>query len=89
MRFWRRDPRPAVAVVRSTTFREPKCRSRVGKLVRGDFMEQFAFAFVLMVVSAALSIAIGERTRASKTSVYVLGLVTLLAQIVVLFALRA
>jgi hypothetical protein len=52
-------------------------------------MEQFAFAFVLMVVSAALSIAIGERTRASKTSVYVLGLVTLLAQIVVLFALRA
>lgn len=52
-------------------------------------MEQFAFTFLLMVISAFAAIHMGQRTRSSKNSFYAMGLVTLVAQVSVLFALRA
>jgi len=51
-------------------------------------MENFAFAFVIMAVSAFIAIYIGQRAGQSKTMVYALGLATMLAQIVVVTAVR-
>ena len=52
-------------------------------------MEQFAIAFVLMCVSALISLYIGQRAGISKTFVYVLGLTTLLAQVMIVTAIRS
>jgi hypothetical protein len=52
-----------------------------------SIMEKLALAFVLMCVSAFVSIYIGQRAGKSKTFVYVLGLSTLLAQVMLVTAI--
>jgi len=51
-------------------------------------MENVAFAFVLMAVSAALALHLGSRAGKSKTFIYASGLAIMLLQIAVLFTVR-